>query len=53
MVAGQKIVLGRIHARQIVTVHFAAETITEARRQARGRVPRREAIGHETGKQAA
>jgi transposase InsO family protein len=28
MVAGQKIALGRIHARQIVTVHVAAETIT-------------------------
>jgi hypothetical protein len=28
MVAGQKIALGRIHARQVVTVHVAAETIT-------------------------
>jgi hypothetical protein len=28
MVAGQKIALGRIHARQIVTVHVAADTIT-------------------------
>jgi transposase InsO family protein len=28
MVAGQKIALGRIHARRIVTVHVAAETIT-------------------------
>ena len=28
MVAGQKIALGRIHARQIVTVHVAAEIIT-------------------------
>jgi hypothetical protein len=28
MVAGQKIALGRIHARQIVTVHVAAEVIT-------------------------
>ncbi len=28
MIAGQKIALGRIHARQIVTVHVAAETIT-------------------------
>ena len=28
MVAGQKIALGRIHARQIVTVHVAAGTIT-------------------------
>jgi transposase InsO family protein len=28
MVAGQKIALGRIHARQIVTVHVAAETVT-------------------------
>jgi transposase InsO family protein len=28
MVAGQKIALGRIHARQIVTVHVATETIT-------------------------
>jgi hypothetical protein len=26
--AGQKIALGRIHARQVVTVHVAAETIT-------------------------
>jgi len=28
MVAGQKIALGRIHARRIVTVHVAADTIT-------------------------
>jgi transposase InsO family protein len=28
MVAGQKIALGRIHARQIVTAHVAADTIT-------------------------
>jgi transposase InsO family protein len=28
MVAGQKIALGRIHARQTVTVHVAADTIT-------------------------
>jgi transposase InsO family protein len=28
MVAGQKIALGRIHARQIVTVHVAADVIT-------------------------
>ena len=28
MIAGQKIALGRIHARQIVTVHVAADTIT-------------------------
>ena len=28
MVAGQKIALGRIHARQVVTVHVAADTIT-------------------------
>jgi transposase InsO family protein len=28
MVAGQKIALGRIHARQIVTVHVAADTVT-------------------------
>jgi hypothetical protein len=28
MVAGQKIALGRIHARQIVTVHVAADTMT-------------------------
>lgn len=28
MVTGQKISLGRIHARQVVTVHVAAETIT-------------------------
>ena len=28
MVAGQKIALGRIHARRIVTVHVAAEVIT-------------------------
>jgi Integrase core domain len=28
MVAGQKIALGRIHARRIVTVHVAAETIS-------------------------
>jgi hypothetical protein len=28
MVAGQKIALGRIHARQVVTVHVAAEVIT-------------------------
>jgi hypothetical protein len=28
MVTGQKIALGRIHARQIVTVHVAADTIT-------------------------
>jgi hypothetical protein len=28
MIAGQKIVLGRIHARRIVTVHVAADTIT-------------------------
>ena len=28
MVAGQKIALGRIHARRIVTVHVAAETMT-------------------------
>ena len=28
MVVGQKIALGRIHARQIVTVHVAAEVIT-------------------------
>jgi transposase InsO family protein len=28
MVAGQKVALGRIHARQVVTVHVAAETIT-------------------------
>ena len=28
MVAGQKIALGRIHARQIVTVHVAEATIT-------------------------
>jgi hypothetical protein len=26
--AGQKIALGRIHVRQIVTVHVAADTIT-------------------------
>jgi transposase InsO family protein len=28
MIAGQKIALGRIHARRIVTVHVAADTIT-------------------------
>jgi hypothetical protein len=28
MIAGQKIALGRIHARQTVTVHVAADTIT-------------------------
>ena len=28
MIAGQKIALGRIHARQVVTVHVAAEVIT-------------------------
>ena len=28
MVVGQKIALGRIHARQTVTVHVAADTIT-------------------------
>jgi hypothetical protein len=28
MIAEQKIALGRIHARQIVTVHVAADTIT-------------------------
>jgi hypothetical protein len=28
MVAGQKIALGRIHARQIVTVHVAADVMT-------------------------
>jgi hypothetical protein len=28
MVAGQKVALGRIHGRQIVTVHVAADTIT-------------------------
>ena len=28
MVAGQKIALGRIHARRIVTVHVAAQTMT-------------------------
>jgi hypothetical protein len=28
MIAGQKIALGRIHARRIVTVHVAASTIT-------------------------
>jgi hypothetical protein len=28
MVAGQKIALGRIHARRIITVHVAADTIT-------------------------
>ena len=28
MVAGQKIALGRIHARQIVTVHVATDTMT-------------------------
>jgi hypothetical protein len=28
MVAGQKIASGRIHARQVVTVHAATETIT-------------------------
>jgi transposase InsO family protein len=28
MVAGQKIALGRIHARQVVTVHVAADTMT-------------------------
>jgi Integrase core domain len=28
MIAGQKIALGRIHARQIVTVHVADETVT-------------------------
>ena len=28
VVAGQKIALGRIHARQVVTVHVAADTIT-------------------------
>ena len=28
MIAGQNIALGRIHARQIVTVHVAADTIT-------------------------
>jgi hypothetical protein len=27
MIAGQKIALGRIHARQVVTVHVAADTI--------------------------
>ena len=28
MIAGQKIALGHIHARRIVTVHVTAETIT-------------------------
>jgi hypothetical protein len=28
MVVGQKIALGRIHARNVVTVHVAADTIT-------------------------
>ena len=28
MIAGQKIALGRIHARRIITVHVAADTIT-------------------------
>ena len=28
MVVGQKIALGRIHARQVVTVHVAAGTLT-------------------------
>jgi hypothetical protein len=28
MVVGQKIALGRIHARQVVTIHVAAQTIT-------------------------
>jgi hypothetical protein len=28
MVVGQKIALGRIHARHVVTVHVAADTIT-------------------------
>ena len=28
MIAGQKIALGRIHARRIVTVHVTAELIT-------------------------
>jgi hypothetical protein len=28
MVAGQKIALGRIHARQIITIHVATEVMT-------------------------
>jgi hypothetical protein len=28
MIAGQKIALGRIHARQVVTVHVAEHTLT-------------------------
>jgi hypothetical protein len=28
MVTGQKVALGRIHARQVITVHVAADTLT-------------------------
>ena len=47
MVAGQKIALGRIHARRIVTVHVAAETMTIPRRGH----PHRPADHHPAGPQ--